>query len=30
VLIFTGVTIAARQVRAKAPPPATRPNRETQ
>jgi drug/metabolite transporter (DMT)-like permease len=29
-LILTGVTIAARQVRAKAPPPATRPTRETQ
>jgi len=29
-LILTGVTIAARQVRAKAPPPATQPKRETQ
>jgi len=29
-LILTGVTIAARQVRAKAPPPATQPRRETQ
>jgi len=28
-LILTGVTIAARQVRAKAPPPATQPRRET-